>query len=358
MSDFLVFVESFNAIALLLIILTITQYPAMEYMITTKITKVFALSPNELVGGRSAVPVKMLGQAQPLPIAAAATTKTTTTTPSPNNNNSNNSNNNQIINGSKDSDGDGLSDVQEVNTYRTNPLSNDTDGDRLSDGKEVIGWAWTVEEKRGCTSSSPPSTVCHILKTNPLNPDTDGDRNSDYYEYTHFGSDPNNPDQDNDGLLDGLESGPNAIYHTSYFLADTDHDGFPDGQEVKMGTDPLNPNDHPIAGETSSPNAPPTANAQRVVTANKQRIDITLTGSDPDGNQIYFFIYTNPNHGSLSPIQPRSPTSAQVTYTPALNYAGADWFTFLAYDGKAYSNPTTVSITVYPQQPLNSNAFR
>lgn len=243
MSNLLVFVKSLNAIALLLIILTITQYPVVEYMIPIKITKVFGLSSDELVARTSVVSVKMLVQAQP-PTPIAAAPKTITTPSEPIGLNINNKNNSQISNG-KDSDGDGLSDVQEVNTYRTNPLSNDTDGDKLSDGKEVIGWAWAVEEKRGCTSSSPPSGVCHIHKTNPLNPDTDGDRNSDYYEYTNFPSDPNNPDQDNDGLLDGLESGPNSIYHTSYFLADTDHDGFTDGQEVKMGTDPLNPNDHP-----------------------------------------------------------------------------------------------------------------
>lgn len=359
MPNLVVFVKSLNAIALLLIILTVTQCRAVEYMIPIKITKVITVFTDELVVGRSVAAAKMLAQAQTAtPIVEATATKPAATSSElsadPNNNSrnniSNNNNNNQIINGTKDSDDDGLTDVQEVNTYRTNPLSNDTDGDKLSDGKEILGWAWAVEEKRGCTSSSPLSGVCHIHKTNPLNPDTDEDRNSDYYEYTNFPSDPNNPDQDNDGLLDGLESGPNSIYHTSYFLADTDHDGFTDGQEVKMGTDPLNPNDHPGAKETSRLNAPPIANTQRVVTTNRQPIDITLTGSDPDGNQLYFFIFTKPYHGSLGLIQPRGPISAQVTYTPAQNYAGADSFTFFAYDGKAYSNPTTLSIAIYPFQ--------
>ena len=48
MFNLLVFMESFNAIALLLIILTITQCLAMGYMITTKITKVFAMSSDGL----------------------------------------------------------------------------------------------------------------------------------------------------------------------------------------------------------------------------------------------------------------------------------------------------------------------
>ena len=50
-----------------------------------------------------------------------------------------------------DTDGDGLDDIREVD-LRTDPKNWDTDGDDLSDGDEVIIW-----------------------KTQPLNPDTDGD---------------------------------------------------------------------------------------------------------------------------------------------------------------------------------------
>jgi hypothetical protein len=69
---------------------------------------------------------------------------------------------------------------------RTNPLVNDRY--RLPDCKEVIGWAWAIEEKRGCALSS--SSICHIHKTNPLNPNSDEDENDDYYEYTNFPSNP------------------------------------------------------------------------------------------------------------------------------------------------------------------------
>jgi hypothetical protein len=248
-------------------------------------------------------------------------------------------------NGNKDSDDDGLSDDQEINNYRTDPLNNDTDGDGLPDGKEVNGWAWAVEEKRGCTSTN----VCHMHKTNPLNPDTDNDGNDDYYEYTNYPSDPTNPDQDNDGLLDGLESGPHAIYYTSYLLADTDHDGFSDGLEVKLATDPRDPSSHPPLTPTPNTNDHlPIADPLMVSTNRGQPIDITLRGRDPDGDQIFFFIVIRPLHGSLSRIDYTGSTSAKVIYVPASNYVGPDSFKFIIYDGKAYGiSPVIVSIAIH-----------
>jgi len=58
-----------------------------------------------------------------------------------------------------DTDGDGLTDMDEILLYGTDPLKIDTDGDGLSDWEEV-----------------------HIWNTDPLNPDTDGDGYSDGQE--------------------------------------------------------------------------------------------------------------------------------------------------------------------------------
>ena len=52
------------------------------------------------------------------------------------------------------------------------------------------------------------------------------------------GTDPNNPDTDADGILDGGEI---DITKTNPLKADTDGDGVKDGREIKNGTDPLNP---------------------------------------------------------------------------------------------------------------------
>lgn len=121
-----------------------------------------------------------------------------------------------------DTDGDGLSDGAEVNTYHTNPTRTDTDGDGLADGLEV-----------------------NTLMTDPTLTDSDSDGLSDYYEVNLDGnpnnytpgtdSDPNDPDTDNDGLFDGAE----IIAGTGLFDNDSDNDGLLDGFEVSYGFNPL-----------------------------------------------------------------------------------------------------------------------
>jgi hypothetical protein len=83
-----------------------------------------------------------------------------------------------------DSDGDGLSDYDEVFVYGTDPTRADTDGDGLNDSFEL---------------SFQPSSL------NPRSSDTDGDGLSDASEVNAHGTDPNNPDSDGDGMPDGWE---------------------------------------------------------------------------------------------------------------------------------------------------------
>jgi outer membrane protein OmpA-like peptidoglycan-associated protein len=113
-----------------------------------------------------------------------------------------------------DTDGDGLTDGQEVLTYKTDPLKPDTDGDGLTDGEEVL-----------------------VYKTNPLNPDSDSDALTDYDEVKQHKTDPLVADTEGDGLNDGDEV---LVYKTNPLIPDTDGDGLTDGDEVKRyNTNPL-----------------------------------------------------------------------------------------------------------------------
>jgi hypothetical protein len=99
---------------------------------------------------------------------------------------------------SNDTDGDGISDGQEVLVYFTNPLHNDTDNDTILDGEEIVN-----------------GLDGYI--TDPLDGDTDDDRIIDIQEI--------------------------LIYKTNPTLNDTDFGGVEDLDEILNGTDPLDPDD-------------------------------------------------------------------------------------------------------------------
>jgi hypothetical protein len=98
-----------------------------------------------------------------------------------------------------DTDGDGLTDSEELNVFGTDPLNPDTDADGLTDGTEVNTHA-----------------------TDPLNPDTDGDGLTDGEEVNVHATDPLNSDSDGDGLIDGDEVNTHS---TDPLNPDTDSDG-------------------------------------------------------------------------------------------------------------------------------------
>lgn len=89
------------------------------------------------------------------------------------------------------------------------------------------------------------------------------------------------------------------------------------------------------------PNAPPVADDQSVSTAEDAEVDVTLTGSDPDGGTLTFAIVSGPDHGALSGTPP------VVAYTPDPDYFGPDGFTFEVDDG-AGTDQGVVSLTVTP----------
>ena len=165
----------------------------------------------------------------------------------------------------RDSDGDGLTDQEELagsatrggviyNFTPTNPFNPDSDGDSLTDGEEVLGSA----TRSGVTYTFTPS--------NPMNPDTDNGGVPDGVEVLTDGTDPtlaydDTVDSDGDGLTDAEEQAGSAVRGgvtltftpSNPYNADSDGDGLTDGEEVVgsaqrsgvtytfAATDPMNP---------------------------------------------------------------------------------------------------------------------
>ncbi|MDF7825998.1 glycosyl hydrolase, partial [Pontiellaceae bacterium B12227] len=84
----------------------------------------------------------------------------------------------------------------------------------------------------------------------------------------------------------------------------------------------------------------PTAIAQSVETPEYTPVDITLTGSDVEGDPLTFIVASGPANGTLSGTAP------DLTYTPDSDFRGADSFTFTVNDASSTSTPATVSISV------------
>jgi outer membrane protein OmpA-like peptidoglycan-associated protein len=139
-----------------------------------------------------------------------------------------------------DTDGDGLMDGEEVNTYFTNPLNPDTDADDLNDGDEV--YKYKTDPNKADTDGDGLKDGDEVLKykTDPVKADTDGDGLNDGDEVLKYKTNPLEADSDGDGLNDYKEV---MTYKTDPMNVDTDGGTIGDGVEVDRGTDPLDPSD-------------------------------------------------------------------------------------------------------------------
>ena len=70
---------------------------------------------------------------------------------------------------------------------------------------------------------------------------------------------------------------------------------------------------------------------------------VLLNDTDADKDPLTAVLLTGPSNGTLI-----LNTNGSFTYTPAHNYVETDSFTYQAYDGMAYSNIATVTLTVNP----------
>ncbi len=134
-----------------------------------------------------------------------------------------------------DTDGDQLSDYEEIRSYGTDPLKADTDGDGLNDYAELKTHG--TDPKNPDTDSDNLTDGNEIArKTDPKNPDTDSDNLTDGDEVNTHKTDPTKADTDSDNLTDGDEI---RRYSTNPLALDTDGDGLRDGEEVTTyQTDP------------------------------------------------------------------------------------------------------------------------
>jgi hypothetical protein len=138
------------------------------------------------------------------------------------------------VSGVRDGKGNPIDPAADSKTFNgTAPAAGDSDGDGLSDADEVSGWEVQVRQGDG-------SFAKRAVTSDPGKPDTDGDGLSDKEERSNF-TDPRSSDTDQDGLGDFDEFKKWASSPTD---VDSDSDAkgnssLFDGNEIKLhGTSP------------------------------------------------------------------------------------------------------------------------
>jgi hypothetical protein len=130
-----------------------------------------------------------------------------------------------------DTDGDGIPDREDA----------DDDNDGLPDDWELSNNLDPLDYSDASADMDADDLTSlqeYSAGSNPENPDTDNDGLSDGAEVTTHGTDPANADSDGDGLTDAIEVNSYATDPTDN---DSDDDGLSDGAEVNVyGTDPAN----------------------------------------------------------------------------------------------------------------------
>lgn len=149
-----------------------------------------------------------------------------------------------------DTDFDGLSDWDEINIYGTNLLSSDTDEDGLSDDYEVLYDFLDPNNPDDALQDYDEDNLSNLDERSwgcdPGNPDTDDDGLLDGDEVKRYFTNPLMSDADADYDGDGLTNVDEVdIHETDPSNPDSDGDGYDDGVEVKNGSDPLDENSIP-----------------------------------------------------------------------------------------------------------------
>ncbi|MHA1514682.1 MAG: hypothetical protein ACTSPF_04005 [Candidatus Heimdallarchaeaceae archaeon] len=165
-----------------------------------------------------------------------------------------------------DSDSDGLTNMDEIDVYLTNPLNPDSDFDTLSDGDEIYVYFTSPFSSDSDEDGMPDNYEIlydshdpndptdaqedpdndnlinldeRAMGTHPENPDTDGDSLLDGDEINRYYTNPLQPDADFDMDGDGLTNVEEVdIYGTNPGDPDSDQDGYTDKEEIFLKKDP------------------------------------------------------------------------------------------------------------------------
>jgi len=113
-----------------------------------------------------------------------------------------------------------------------------------------------------------------------------------------------------------------------------------DSLTYKVNDGELDSNTASINITINSVNDAPVTEDQSASTDEDIAVEITLTATDVENDNLTFTIVSDVSNGTTSL------SGATVTYTPTANYNGTDTFTFKANDGTDDSNTSTVTITV------------
>ncbi len=149
-----------------------------------------------------------------------------------------------------DTDFDGIGDWEEINIYGTNLLSSDTDEDGLSDDYEILYDFLDPTNPDDAFQDYDEDNLGNLDEKNwgcdPGNPDTDGDTLLDGDEIKRYYTNPLMSDAEADHDGDGLTNVEEVDIHESDpSNPDSDGDGYGDGEEVENGSDPNDENSIP-----------------------------------------------------------------------------------------------------------------
>jgi hypothetical protein len=124
--------------------------------------------------------------------------------------------------------------------------------------------------------------------------------------------------------------------HFTYTVTDTGDPAGVQGNAITTGEIVVDININPV-------NDAPVAYLQNLTINENQEIIITLMGYDVDGDDLEYRITENPEHGTLSDIDP---DTHNVTYTPDPDYNGQDSFMFRVDDGSLGVSEALISLDV------------